>query len=198
MKKEVTKNGTHIEYWRGKKTSEENYKDGKLHGLTTRWDEDGQIRVEINYENGRYHGKKTQYRYGYKWDETNYQNGTINGKHTTFYSNGQKRFEGQASEAGKYDDSEHKRIGKWSFWYKTGEKSQELDYGSRGDLCGEDHTWYKNGQKKAIYSINPHRLLKHWDKEGKDITQEILKDVDFVLRKKLNEALGELDDEHPF
>ena len=54
-------------YGNGKKESNQNYKDGRLHGLFISW---------------RYNGEK--------WSETNYKDGKENGASVQWYKNGKK------------------------------------------------------------------------------------------------------------
>ncbi len=59
----------------GLKKVEENYGNGKRHGVKTWWHENGQKRSEINYENGKRHGVKTWWHEnGQKRFEINYEN----------------------------------------------------------------------------------------------------------------------------
>ena len=39
-------------YENGQKESEGNYKDGKMHGLWTEWDEEGNVTEQAKFENG--------------------------------------------------------------------------------------------------------------------------------------------------
>jgi antitoxin component YwqK of YwqJK toxin-antitoxin module len=51
-----------VEYWdNGNKKSEEDYKNGKKHGLTTHYYESGHIEFESVYVNGKPIGVQTQY-----------------------------------------------------------------------------------------------------------------------------------------
>ncbi len=74
----------------GKKESEINYKDGKLHGLFTGWYENGQKRFEIKYKNGKKQGVKTWwYKNGKKEFEINYENDKKHGPAINWNKNGQ-------------------------------------------------------------------------------------------------------------
>ena len=77
-------------YESGQKSSETNYKDGKLHGLITWWYENGQKKLEANFKDGKLHGL-----------------------HTTWHENGQKQ-----SELNYYKDGE--KHGLWTWWDKDG------------------------------------------------------------------------------
>ena len=53
MTTQAPKNGLHTEYYyKDQKKEEGNYKDGKNHGKSIRWHENGQIELEENYRDG--------------------------------------------------------------------------------------------------------------------------------------------------
>ena len=68
-------------YKNGKKESNQNYKDGKLHGLFISWRDNGK-----------------------KWSEGNYKDGKEDGLWVWWYENGQKEMEGN------YKDSKQDRL----------------------------------------------------------------------------------------
>lgn len=68
-------------YENGKKKCEINYRNGKLHGKWMYLFRNGQKEWEVNYKNGKLHGKLTWwYKNGNKKWEENYKNGELHGK----------------------------------------------------------------------------------------------------------------------
>ena len=174
MQNEIPKNGCHITYYSnrhkkcpGAKWKEENYEDGQLNGLSISWDQDGKINSKKNYKDGWYHGEQTRYRYGFKETIINYKNNSISGICTTFYSNGQKKWQGEATDTSDYDYA-YLMKGKWTSWFATGEKECEKYYEAKNELFGKQTYWYRNGQMRCIYENRS--VKKYWDREGNDIT----------------------------
>ncbi len=54
-------NGLYATYKFGRMTKEVNYKDNKLEGLSTEYDNRGNVQKEINYRNGKQHGLMRYY-----------------------------------------------------------------------------------------------------------------------------------------
>ena len=82
--------------WRnnGKKWSEGNYKDGEQEGLQTLWHENGQKLRELNYKDGKKEGLQMRWYYnGQKWSEFLFKNGKGNGLAVVWHKNGQKSAE---------------------------------------------------------------------------------------------------------
>ncbi len=88
----------------GKKTREWNYKDGKIHGVVTGWDKDGSKKSEVNYKDGMIHGMETQWHAnGTKMSEVNYENWKKQGVETRWLANGTKMFEVSYKDGKKVD-----------------------------------------------------------------------------------------------
>ena len=82
-------------YENGQIREEGNYKDGKEHGKYTSWYENGQIMVESNLKDGKIDGKRTVwYENGQKAYEWNFKDGDVVGKYIEWYENGQIKEEG--------------------------------------------------------------------------------------------------------
>ena len=101
-----------------RKIREGNYKDDKLDGKWTEWDENGQIDLERNYKDGELvsETKYSYYENGQKKWEENYKDGKLDGKCTAWDENGQKESEENYKD-GKQD-------GKWTRWYENGQKKK--------------------------------------------------------------------------
>ena len=117
-------------------------RNGKFHGPTTRWYENGQKSREGTYTEGKQDGAWTfWYENGQKDEEGTYKDDELDGAWTFWYENGQK------SSEGTYKDDE--RNGMWTFWYReNGQKSSEGTY-KDDELDGAWTFWYENGQKIA-------------------------------------------------
>jgi len=168
-------------YDNGQKKSEGSFKNGKLEGLWTTWDEDGSITV---WASGIYKaGKKVaplkglvtiHYPSGQIRSETSYKNGKKEGISTEW------RQRGQTYSHGSYKDGELE--GFWTYWnedgslnfknsgtYKADKKiaphPDDPNQLRRGVQSSRTTTpsrtfWYENGQKRSEVSY------KNGEKEG--------------------------------
>ena len=145
-------------------------KDGKLYGITTYWDINGQKVSELTYEDGKMvffthfdaeSGKKEKegeiHSDTYDFDEPV-------GKWTYWYENGQKEKEGEyygefverdlGSRTPQYIITSHTKKGKWTYWYENGQKEKEgihgKEWAGQESYQGEWTYWYENGQKKKL------------------------------------------------
>ena len=149
----------------GKKKLEVPIKDGKIHGTTREWAQNGKKIFEATYENGVQVGKESQwYAIGKKKLEINYLNGKPDGICAEWYKNGKKLSEG-VFKNGK-EEGEHT----WWFdngnvdqkvfykngmaqgivknWFRSGELKLESEY-KNGVQHGKTIEWYANGQKQS-------------------------------------------------
>ena len=164
---EITK-----EYYRdGKLKAECHYNEGKLEGVSRRYDEDGNLREE-HYKNNVQEGLTRHY-YGNtnekKKREIMFKNGKPNGPYKDYYENGVLMTDGFRSD-GKYEgmcktyDQEGRlrveksykngrQEGPAKLFYETGELEKELRF-SRGKLDGPARFYYKSGKIKEdlVYS----------------------------------------------
>ena len=135
-------------YENGEIKSEENYKDGKLDGKRTSWYVNGQIESEGIYKDNVRDGERTTWYYsGEIKSKENYNNGKLDGKRTTWHKIGQIESEGI------YKDN---RIdGKRTTWYFNGQIQSEQNY-KDGKKEGKSTNWYVNGQieSEGIYKDN--------------------------------------------
>ncbi|MDC0499181.1 pentapeptide repeat-containing protein, partial [Candidatus Pseudothioglobus singularis] len=101
--------------------------------------ENGQIREEGNYKNGKKDGEWTEwYENGQIWKKLNFKDDKGNGKWTYWYEDGQIRAEGKIKDS--------KGNGKWTYWYENGQKREEGNY-KNGKKDGEWTEWHEDGQK---------------------------------------------------
>ena len=91
---EVPENGVHKEYYEnGQLKAEMNYKDGKLDGDKKKYYENGQLKTEMTYKDGKLEGAiRKYYISGQVLLETIYEDGKIAGEGKEFYENGKIRY----------------------------------------------------------------------------------------------------------
>ncbi|MEA2000176.1 MAG: toxin-antitoxin system YwqK family antitoxin [Euryarchaeota archaeon] len=99
---------------------EGNYKDGKFHGVSKWWYEDGTLKEECNYKDGKRHGvSKWWYRDGTLKEECNYKDGKFHGVCKRWYEDG-------TLEEDNYKDG--KRHGVCKEWSANGKLLWECNY----------------------------------------------------------------------
>ncbi len=108
-------NGEYITYYykNGQKKSRKFYKDCMLQGESFEWFEDGQVKYEITYKNGKRESFFSWFNNGNKHQECYYINGKRNGKLITWYDNSKK-----ASEINYLNGKED---GEFIWWKKNGD-----------------------------------------------------------------------------
>jgi len=130
-----------IYYENGDLSTEENYKDGVLHGVKTRWFDDNLKKNEQTWENGELISI-TQYEWHDKTDILR-EKGTFDGESDGvlhgYYKSGEKEFI-------KYY-KEGKKHGIATFWYENGQKKEEGNF-EDSVKDGLWTSWYENGQKE--------------------------------------------------
>ena len=148
----------------GRKMTEISYKDGKLHGLKSDWDESGKKLTEISYKDGKLHGLWTSWNEsGKKLSETNFKDGQLHGLLSMWYENGQKRGEGN------YTDD--KMVGLWTFWYENGHKQSEQNW-NEGQIW-DAVAWKPNGEKCSRTNLkNGNGFLFFYFENGNPMTEE--------------------------
>ena len=172
-------------YESGQKRTERTFKNGKLHGLSIRWDSDGQNRYEISYKNGQKSGPcRTWYGNGQQEKEGAYKGGKEYGRWVYWYDDGQKQREcnykdgildgpwiswsdkGEHEKEGTYKGG--KEYGQWVYWYANGQKQRECNY-KDGILDGLWHSWYDKGnqEKEGAYKDGKeHGQWVYWYANG--------------------------------
>lgn len=115
----------------------EPYYEGELHGIVTRWYENGNMEKRIEYQHGKNHGSyKTWYENGNQTEDYHYSNGLRNGPYTNWYESGAKR------SAGIYANG--KENGLFTSWHENGVKSAEGNY-VNDKRSGNWTWWYSDG-----------------------------------------------------
>ena len=174
-------------YDRGRKKSEQTFKNGKFHGLTTTWDFHGQKKSEVGYENGMKSGPyRIWYGKGQLEVEGTYKDGKEDGKWVFWYFGGQRLFgyvnrqkqkecnykngmldgqwvswyeNGQKEKEGAYKNG--KEDGNWTFWYVNKQKQRECNY-QEGVPDGQWVSWYENGQQEKEGSYKDGKEHGKW------------------------------------
>ena len=122
-----------------------NYQDGKYDGKSTWWYKNGQKKYEVNFKDGKEDGKWSNWNENGKIrSEANYKDGKLNGKYTKWYENGHKEFEKNYVDSQSFTDFSGAN-GKWTWWYENGQKSFEQNW-KDGKEDGKWSNWDKNGQ----------------------------------------------------
>jgi antitoxin component YwqK of YwqJK toxin-antitoxin module len=94
------------------------YKQGILHGPTTSWYKNGQVRRKGYYLHGMISGKWEFWdEQGKKTVEACYENDALNGSYVVLYSNGRIREKGQFAD--------NRRTGQWFYYNENGQPVQE-------------------------------------------------------------------------
>jgi|TARA_R110001592_G_scaffold205167_3_gene455586 antitoxin component YwqK of YwqJK toxin-antitoxin module len=143
----LTNNGLPLRY-------EWYYKDGKKHGVSRGWVEDGDLKCEWNWKDGKQDGLQTKW-WSYNTDRQKMEEGTWkdgeyfllnvwdrNGKIIIKDGNGiwyEKPYRKRTYKNGKLD-------GLFTSWYKNGQKKKEGTY-KVGKRTGLWTNWYENGEK---------------------------------------------------
>ena len=103
------KEGKWVSYFHstGKKSYDENYKNGKYDGLTTIWYKNGQKSSEGTFKDGVKDGLEMNwYENGQKKSEYTLKNGKLDGLTTRWYENGQKKSEWTYKDGNKISKKE--------------------------------------------------------------------------------------------
>lgn len=77
--KDGKRDGLSLDWWHenGQLRAAENYKDGKLHGVSRRWQKNGQMMWEWNHKDGKADGLYTRWQENGKYVESNWKDGRI-------------------------------------------------------------------------------------------------------------------------
>jgi len=172
-------------YPSGRLHYEENYLDGKRHGVWRGWGENGNLDFEWHYVNDKEHGKQTSYfENGIKGSEVMYENGRIQGMERRWYEDGSLRYERAVrgrERIYKISYAPDGRVaaelrgpnptGKWVEWYGNGRKSFE-GYYLEGERHGKWTSWKADGTvdsvswyDRGVYDKTPSEELQAWQAE---------------------------------
>ena len=138
------------------------YKNGKKHGRSSRWCENGKREEEKQYKNGKLHGRSTRwYENGQKASENNYKDAKPHGLWALWSENGLRRTQKH------YQDE--KLHGRATRWYENGQKMEEKHY-QKDKLHGRATRWYENGQKEKEVNYKKGKLMSAvaWTPNGEE------------------------------
>jgi hypothetical protein len=118
--------GKETRWENNRKEHETHYRNGEFDGTTIYWGKTGLVSVVRNFKNGKLHGAQTTYyENGNKQTEENYVEGRLDGKTTNWYRNGQQ-------EAEMFFKNRY-RYGIWTYWKEDGTKDGETNWTARYD-----------------------------------------------------------------
>ena len=124
----------------GKQQGHIEYVDGKTHGRVAWWHDNGQVQTDWEYRNGKpWNGVLVSYHANGKvWSKVKYVKGKgVNQTQVAWHDNGKKAYQGKwVNEL---------QQGKWTYWYKTGEKQRSLTF-KKGQANGWETKWDEKGQ----------------------------------------------------
>ena len=139
----------------GEKRSEMYIKDGNLK-MVSAWYENGQIKSEAFWENGKINGSNSVWHEnGHKKFEIKMIDGTPDGVANYWYDNGQKEQ--------KMSITRGVENGPSTKWYRNGKKKFE-GIAKNGKPHGIFSSWHENGQKAMELIYNNGELVKNSDK----------------------------------
>jgi antitoxin component YwqK of YwqJK toxin-antitoxin module len=158
------------EYNEGKIKSEECWKNGKKEGLETQWYESGEKKSETSFKAGKKEGLATsRYEDGEKESETSFKAGKKEGLETRWYEDDKKK--------SKTNFKDGKKEGLATSWYEDGEKESETNF-KAGKKEGLETRWYEDGKKKSETNFKADKkegLHTWWVDNGKN-SNKIIKD----------------------
>jgi antitoxin component YwqK of YwqJK toxin-antitoxin module len=154
------KHGRWVELWsNGNLRYDLNYENGQYHGNSKWFYENGQVRYDDNYENGQQHGNcKGFYENGQVRYDDNFQNGEQHGNCKEFYENGQVRYDRNYEKSPKnalgFSNIDNTiAIGCQSFTYEEWLKKYEALAKKHG-YSESDIAWYKAEIERVIFVPN--------------------------------------------
>lgn len=155
-------NGKVNEYFEDGTLKEEvNYKDGKKHGVQKTFNRDGELRKTVSFNNGYLHGRsESYYSDGSLRVVANYKNDLKHGLFEWFFENGELE-----SFKNYKDGFDHGEINRF---YESGQL-KFIGYNKNGKEHGEQISYFENGQEKYIKNYRDgldHGLFKTWDEQG--------------------------------
>ncbi|AUS02952.1 MORN variant protein [Vibrio phage 2.275.O._10N.286.54.E11] len=138
--------------------------NGKLHGHSQSWHENGIIACSTHYVDGNTHGLKESFHNdGSLSSRTLYVHGKPHGRSEVYDETGIPLHNGEYSNG--------KKIGTWTDYFAhSGKIRKESHYDDNGHLTGTQTTYYSNGNVcsvKNFQSGNMHGITRVWGYTGK-------------------------------
>ncbi len=121
------------------------FKDGEPHGKWMYYYKDGDIRGEINYDEGELKGEYYFQNNEKKIDKkyTHLSDSTYTGSYIEYYKNGNLKFKREYDVKGK-------PIGAWESYFENGKIKAKKEYDSTNKRVGEWKEYFSNGQIKTF------------------------------------------------
>ena len=161
-------------WWRenGNREEEKHYKDGKLHGRSTRWFENGQKASENTYKDDKPHGLWALWsENGLRKTQKHYQDEKLHGRSIRWFENGQKREEEHYQK-----DKKH---GRSTRWFENGQKASENTY-KDGKLMSAV-VWKPSGEKCPVTNVKKgNGVVVEYNEDGTEARRDTFKDGEVV------------------
>lgn len=137
------------------------YKNGQLDGTEKWFYEDGNVKMEIDFKEGRKDGLWRHYSPDVLLTETvEYQKGKAHGKHSLYFESGKVRLQRNFKEG--------VLNGHWIEYFEDGQVNNKCAY-KNGVKEGEYHSYYPNGNIQSEYEFKNdkiHGVYRFYDIEG--------------------------------
>ncbi|MBK1972238.1 toxin-antitoxin system YwqK family antitoxin [Campylobacter sp. TTU_617] len=136
-------------------------KESRIHGLKRTFYDNGQLKTEENYKNGKKDGVRKQYsREGQLLEEMNFKDNRGYGNFVRYYNNGNIRAKGKLLNFD--EDGMPEFEGSYNEYYQDGKPALEYNFDNKGKQDGIQKTFnedgsleseenYKNGIKNGIF-----------------------------------------------
>ncbi|EFP1539936.1 toxin-antitoxin system YwqK family antitoxin [Campylobacter jejuni] len=136
-------------------------KDSRIHGLKRAFYDNGQLRAEENYKNGKKDGISREYsRNGQLLEEVHFKDNRGYGDFVSYYENGNMRAKGKL--LGYNEDGMPEFEGNYKEYYENGTLMCDYNFDNKGKFDGvqkrydengalEDEENYKNGLKNGVF-----------------------------------------------
>ena len=168
-------------YENGQIKTENFWKNGKMNGSNSGWHENGHKKYLLKMIEGTLDGMATHwYDNGQKEIEMSMTRGVHNGLETRWHRNGKMKGKGYAKNG--------KAHGLMTLWHENGQMSRQAIF-KEGIAQGLTQNWYKNGQKKSevIYDKGKKEgLFTEWHESGKKKAEANFKADEMVSIKYWN------------
>jgi antitoxin component YwqK of YwqJK toxin-antitoxin module len=196
-----------------------NFVNGVRSGKWTWWYPNGEKRLEANFNNDKLDGEVLEYRQdGQQAAKDTYIDGLQLVKKVSWYTLGQKHFEGQVLQSSDLPEPSYNwwngsvaiapakpvektlQHGTWIEWYQSGHKKAEAQH-DHGLSVGRFTWWYENGQKQAEVDYRGGLLAGTWvtwHPNGQKESQAMFKDGELVDRWMHWDAEGKLVETRDF
>nr|WP_299383421.1 hypothetical protein [Allomuricauda sp.] len=122
------------------------YKNTPFWGTLISTYDDGSLKMELQYRDGRKHGfEKRWHPQGQLAQRRQYAHGIKIGNHKGWWEDGSKKFDYQFNDHGAYHGNRKE-------WYRNGQQLLDFNY-LNGKEAGKQRMWTDNGKIRANYEV---------------------------------------------